>query len=148
VQTPPEVVHRMLALAGVGPRDVLCDLGSGDGRIVIAAARLYGIRAVGFELDEDLVTESRTAIRQAGLQDLAEIRTEDLLTADLSPASTVTLYLYPAANLLLQSRIIRLMKRGSRVVSHEFGMGDWRPAEMEQMRDAAAVPRALYLWRI
>ncbi len=103
---------------------------------------------MGFEIDLDLVRESRQAIERAGLQDLAVIYERDLRTVDLSPASVVTIYLHPAANLRLRSAILRELKPGARVVSHEFDMGDWRPAEVTPIHDATGVERTLYLWRI
>ena len=148
VQSPDEVVERMLALAEPREGDVLYDLGSGDGRIVLAAARTYGIRAVGLEFDPDLVGESRKAVADAGLQDLVEIREQDFLTADLSPANIVTLYLFPGANIRLRPILRQQLKPGARVVSHEFGMGSWQPARTVQMIDLTTVPRHLYLWRI
>jgi SAM-dependent methyltransferase len=148
VQSPPDVIDRMLALAAIRPGDVLYDLGSGDGRVVIAAARRHGIRAVGFEIDPDLVRESRQAIESAGLAGLTEIHEQDILSADLSAATVVTLYLQPDTNLRLRPVLLRGLRPGARVVSHEFGMGRWRPHRVERMTDADAVPRTIYLWRI
>ncbi|MBI4528196.1 MAG: class I SAM-dependent methyltransferase [Deltaproteobacteria bacterium] len=148
VPTPHEVVDRMLELAALRKGDLLYDLGSGDGRIVIAAARKYGVRAVGFEIDPQLIKESRDNIKTAGLEDLAEIREEDIRTVDLSPATVVTLYLYPAANLRLRATILRQLKPGSRVVSHAFGMGGWKPDRVETVRDSAGLTRTIYLWRV
>jgi len=148
VPTPQEVVDRMLELAQVNKSDVLYDLGSGDGRIVITAARRYGAKAVGFEIDAALVKYSQRSIREAGLENLAEIREQDIRTVDLSPASVVTMYLYPAANLRLREAILRQMRPGSRVVSHAFRMGDWQPDGVEQMRDSAGLLRTIYIWRI
>lgn len=146
--TPQEVVDRMLELAELKPGDILYDLGSGDGRIVITAAKSYGIRAVGFEIDPSLVKRSRAAIEEAGLAALAEIREEDVRNADLAPASVVTMYLYPSANLRLREAIIRQLKPGSRVVSHDFGMGSWQPDRVERLQDSAGLARTIYLWRI
>jgi SAM-dependent methyltransferase len=148
VTTPQEVVDRMLELAQVSQGDLLYDLGSGDGRIVIAAARRYGARAVGFEIDPALVTRSRRNIKEAGVEHLAEIREEDVRNIDLSPASVVTMYLYPGANLRLRAAITRQLRPGSRVVSHDFSMGDWKPDRVEQMTDSAGFLRTIYLWRI
>ena len=140
VPTPQEVVDRMIALAGVKAGDTVYDLGSGDGRIVIAAAR-KGARAVGFDIDSGLVNESRENIRKAGLQHLAEIRLQDILTVDLSPATVVTMYLLPNVNLKLKPHIVSQMKPGSRVVSHAFDMGDWKPDKTERVNG-----RTIYLW--
>jgi SAM-dependent methyltransferase len=148
VTTPQEVVDRMLELAQVSTGDLLYDLGSGDGRIVIAAAKRYGAKAVGFEIDPALVTLSRRNIREAGVEHLAEIRQEDVRNVDLSPASVVTMYLYPSANLRLRATIRRQLKAGSRVVSHNSNMGDWKPDRVEQMTDSAGFLRTIYLWRL
>jgi SAM-dependent methyltransferase len=148
VTTPQEVVDWMLEVAQVGPGDLLYDLGSGDGRIVITAAKRYGAKSVGFEIDPALVTLSRRNIREAGVEHLAEIRDEDIRNVDLSPASVVTMYLYPSANLRLRAAIRRQLKAGSRVVSHNSNMGDWKPDRVEQITDSAGFLRTIYLWRI
>ncbi len=148
VPTPQEVVDKMLELAELKAGDVLYDLGSGDGRIVITAARRYGVRAVGFEINPALVKYSRDSVTEAGLAHLVEIREQDIRTVDLAPASVLTLYLYPAANLRLRSAILRHLKPGSRVVSHKFGMGNWQPDRSEQLTDSSGLSRTVYLWRI
>ena len=148
VPTPQEVVDRLLELAEVRDGDVVYDLGSGDGRIVITAAARYGVKAVGFEISPALVKRSRDHIKEAGLEHLVEIREEDIRTVDLSPASVVTLYLYPGANLRLRSTIMRQLKPGSRVVSHQFTMGTWKPDRVDQITDSTGILRTLYLWRI
>jgi SAM-dependent methyltransferase len=148
VPTPYEVVEHMLELAEIKPDDVLYDLGSGDGRIVVTAARKYGIKAIGFELDPSLVKKSRDSIKQADLEALAEIREEDIRTVDLSGASVLTLYLYPGANLRLRAAIMSQLKPGSRVISHDFGMGNWKPDRVERVKDSSGLVRTLYLWRI
>lgn len=148
VPTPQEVVNRMLELAQVGKDDMVYDLGSGDGRIVLTAAKNYGARAVGFEIDPVLVSRSRGDIQEAGLEHLVEIREQDLTTVDLSPATVVTMYLYPAANLRLRPKLRRQLKPGSRVVSHDFGIGSWKPDYVEQMMDSSGLLRTIYLWRI
>jgi SAM-dependent methyltransferase len=148
VPTPQEVVERMLELAEVTKEDLLYDLGSGDGRIVITAARRSGAKAVGFEIDRALVKNSRDRIREAGLEHLVEIREQDVRTVDLSPASVLTMYLSRAANLRLRSAITRQLKPGSRVVSHDFGMGNWKPDRIDQLTDSAGFSRTIYLWRI
>jgi SAM-dependent methyltransferase len=148
VPTPHEVVSRMLELAEIKQGDVLYDLGSGDGRIVVAAAKKFGIRAVGFEIDPVLVKDSRQIIKRAGLEELVEIRERDIRTVDFSPASVVTMYLYPAANLRLRPVLMRELKPGSRVISHDFGMGNWKPDHVERLRDTAGLSRTIYRWRI
>lgn len=142
VPTPQEVVDKMIELAGVKKGDTVYDLGSGDGRIVITAAK-KGARAVGFEIDGDLVKESRENIRKAGVQNLAEIRQQDILTVDLSPASVVTMYLLPDVNLKLKPNLLSQLKPGSRVVSHAFDMGDWKPDKTERVNG-----RTVYFWTI
>jgi len=142
VPTPQRVVDKMIELAGVKKGDVVYDLGSGDGRIVIAAAK-RGARAVGFEIDPELVGTARANIKNAGVEERAEIRNEDILTAELSGASVITLYLLPDVNLKLKPRLLRQLKPGSRVVSHAFDMGDWKPEKIEQVDG-----RTLYLWII
>jgi 2-polyprenyl-3-methyl-5-hydroxy-6-metoxy-1,4-benzoquinol methylase len=142
VPTPQEVVDRMIELAGVKKGDTVYDLGSGDGRIVITAAK-KGARAVGFDVDGDLVKESRENIRKAGVQDLAEIRHQDILTVDLSGASVITMYLLPDVNLMLRPNLLSQLKPGSRVVSHAFDMGDWKPDKTERVNG-----RTIYLWTI
>ncbi|HET8562740.1 MAG TPA: methyltransferase domain-containing protein [Candidatus Binatia bacterium] len=142
VPTPQEVVDKMIDLAGVKKGDTVYDLGSGDGRIVITAAK-KGARAVGFEIDPDLVKESRENINKAGVQQLAEIRHQDILTVDLSAASVVTMYLLPDVNLKLKPNILSQLKPGSRVVSHAFDMGDWKPDKTERIDG-----RTVYLWTI
>src|ERR671922_917331 len=140
VPTPQEVVDRMIELAGVKKGDTVYDLGSGDGRIVIAAAK-KGAKAIGFEIDGDLVTESRENIRKAGVQDAAEIRQQDILTVNLSPASVVSMYLLPDVNLKLKPNVLSQLKPGSRVVSHAFDMGEWKPDKTERVNG-----RTIYLW--
>jgi SAM-dependent methyltransferase len=142
VPTPQEVVDKMIEIGGVKKGDVVYDLGSGDGRIVITAAK-KGARAVGFDVDGDLVKESRENIRKAGLEQLAEIKQQDILTVDLSPATVVTMYLLPDVNLKLKPNVLSQLKPGSRVVSHAFDMGDWKPDKVERVNG-----RTIYLWTI
>jgi hypothetical protein len=148
VPTPHEVVSRILELAEIQQGDVLHDLGSGDGRIVVAAAKRFGIRAVGFEIDPVLVKDSRQIIKRAGLEELVEIREQDIRAVDFSPASVVTMYLYPAANLRLRPVLMRDLRPGSRVISHDFDMGSWRPERVERLQDRAGITRTIYRWRI
>jgi len=130
----------MIELAGIAKGDILYDLGSGDGRIVIAAAN-KGVKAVGFEIDGDLVKISQENIQRAQLQKLAEIRQEDILGVDLSPASVVTLYLLPDVNLKLKPRLLTQLRPGSRIVSHAFDMGEWQPDKVARVDG-----RTIYLW--
>jgi SAM-dependent methyltransferase len=142
VPTPQEVVDKMIELGGIKKGDTVYDLGSGDGRIVITAAK-KGARAVGFEIDPDLIKESRENIKKAGVENLAEIRQQDILTVDLSPANVVTMYLLPDVNMKLRPNVLKQMKPGSRVVSHAFDMGDWKPDKTERVNG-----RTVYLWNV
>lgn len=142
VPTGPETVEAMLDLAKVTKDDVVYDLGSGDGRIVIAAAK-RGARAVGVEIDPKLVALSRELAAKAGVSSLTEFRQEDLFVTDLRPATVVTLYLFPKVNLLLRPKLKRDLKPGSRIVSQMFDMGDWKFDRMVELKG-----RLLYLWVI
>ena len=122
--TPQEVVERMLQMAEVTKSDVVYDLGSGDGRLVITAAKQYGARGVGIDIDPALITQSRANARKEGVEGLVEFRQQDALTVDVSPASVVTLYLLSGANLKLRPTLQKQLKPGSRIVSHQFGMGE------------------------
>jgi SAM-dependent methyltransferase len=148
VPTPQDVVERMLELAQVKKGDVVYDLGSGDGRIVITAAKKYGVKAIGFEIDPDRIKESHENIRKAGVGKLVEIRQQDIRTVDLSGASVLTMYLLPEVNLMMRPNIWAQMKPGSRVVSHDFDMGDWKPIKTEQIKDSSGWDHTIYLWRV
>jgi len=126
VVTPDNVTLELLKLANVGPNDYVIDLGSGDGRIVIVAAKRFGARGLGVEIVPDLVRQSRENARKAGVEARAEFREQDLFETDLSKASVVTLYLLPEVNLQLRPRLQKL-KPGTRIVSHDWDMGDWKP---------------------
>jgi len=143
VTTPAAIVDSMLALADVTAGDVVYDLGSGDGRIPIRAARTYGARGVGIELRADLVEEARQNAKAAGVADRVAFQEGDLFEADLSDATVVTIYLLPSVNLELRPKLFRELDPGTRVVSHDFHMGAWRPA-----RTVEVGGRRLYLWRI
>jgi SAM-dependent methyltransferase len=126
VVTPDNVTIAMLQIANVGPDDYLIDLGSGDGRIVITAARRFGARGLGVEVVPDLVKKSRENARIAGVTSRASFREQDLFKTDLSPASVITMYLLPEVNLHLRERLLKL-RPGTRIVSHDWDMGDWQP---------------------
>lgn len=126
ITTPDNVTVAMLELAQVGPRDFVLDLGSGDGRIVITAARRFGARGLGVEIVPELVERSRAAAQRAGVGDRAHFRELDLFKADLSPASVITMYLLPDVNLQLRPKLLRL-RPGTRIVSHDWDMGEWAP---------------------
>ena len=148
VPTPQEVVDRMLELAEVKKGDVVYDLGSGDGRIVVTAAKKYGVKAIGFEIDPQRIKESQENIKKAGVENLVEIRQQDIRTVDLAGASVLTMYLLPEVNLMIRPNIWKQMKPGSRVVSHDFDMGDWRPLKTEHIKDSTSWEHTLYLWHV
>jgi hypothetical protein len=129
VPTPQSTVDRMLEMAKVGPSDFVIDLGSGDGRIPITAAKRFGARAVGIEIEADLIEKSRFDAKWEGVADRVTFRAEDLFTTDLRPATVLTLYLFRELNIQLRPRILEQMKPGSRVVTHDWDMGEWEPDE-------------------
>jgi SAM-dependent methyltransferase len=143
VTTPQDVVERMLELAQVGPRDVVYDLGCGDGRLVITAAKKFGARGVGVDFDPQRVLESRANAKQAGVEDLVEFRDQDARTIDVSPATVVTLYLLNSSNLELRPMLTRQLKPGARIVSHKFAMGDWQPERTEIVPNTDST---IFLW--
>jgi len=151
ITTPGSVVERMLELAGTQRSDVVMDLGSGDGRIVIAAARRFGARGIGIELDRGLVEESRRNAQRAQVADRVSFVQGDVLSADLSPASVVTVYLLPGLIAKLQPRFIYELRPGTRIVAHAFGMAGWSPDHIETLRITEPHPgqgpeSKLYLW--
>jgi SAM-dependent methyltransferase len=149
IATPEDVVERMLLLAGVGRGDVVYDLGCGDGRIPIAAAKKYGARGVGLDLDPQLVARARENAKAAGVDSLVDFRVENVLTADVSAATVVTLYLLSSSNERLRPLLLRQLKPGARVVSHAFSMGrDWPADKVDQFVSARGDDVTLYLWRI
>jgi hypothetical protein len=143
IPTEQPTVEAMLKLARVGPGDVLYDLGSGDGRIPITAARRFGIRAVGVEIDPQRISEARAKAKAAGVSHLVSFRNEDLFKADFRNATVITLYLLPALNLKLRPRLLKELKPGARIVSHDFDMGDWPPE-----RTVKVGGDTIYLWTI
>jgi SAM-dependent methyltransferase len=145
VRTPPVVVAEMLRLAETGPRDVVYDLGSGDGRIVIAAARHFGARGVGVEIEPGLVGESRRRAERLGLAERVRFLQQDLFATDLREATVVTLYLGLELNLRLRPKLLAELPAGARIVSHNFDMGDWAPARVLRVESEEGTHR-LYLW--
>jgi SAM-dependent methyltransferase len=137
------VVTRMLEIAEVGPGDVVYDLGSGDGRIVITAAQRYGARGVGIEIDPYRVYQARENAERAGVADRVTFRKQDLFEADFSDATVVTLYLLPGINKKLRPLLFEQLAPGTRVVSHNFDMGNWAPDSTEQVG-----PSTVYRWTI
>jgi hypothetical protein len=129
VQTPQNVVDRMLQVARVGPGDYVIDLGSGDGRMVITAAQKYGARGFGVDLDRRLVELANRRAASAGVADRAAFYERDLYETDLSGASVVTIYLLPEVNLMVRPKLLATLKPGTRIVSHDYNMGDWPPDE-------------------
>lgn len=152
VVTPDHVTREMLKLADVKPGDFVIDLGSGDGRIVIVAAKHFGARGLGVEIVPDLVEKSRDNARRAGVADRVEFRVQDLFATDLSQATVVTMYLLPEVNLKLKPRLLAL-KPGTRIVSHDWDMGDWKPDRVITV-DVPDKPigrersSRLYLWTV
>jgi hypothetical protein len=126
VPTPQDVVERMLEIAKVGPHDYLIDLGSGDGRIVVTAARKFGTRGFGVDLDPDRIRESTENARRAGVSEKVAFYRRDLFATKLGDATVITMYLLPQVNIELRPRLLEL-KPGTRLVSHDFDMGDWKP---------------------
>ena len=143
VATDYEVVDAMLALAQVRPDDYVIDLGSGDGRILIAAARSHGARGLGVDIDPARIREAEANARAARVADRVSFRRQDLFTTPLRDADVVTLYLTQAVNLRLRPRILSQMRPGTRVVSHDYDMGDWRPDQRQRIGDAN-----IYLWLV
>jgi len=133
VQTPINVVERMLEIAKVGPGDYVIDLGSGDGRMVVTAAKKYGARGFGVDLDRKLVAIANRNAAKAGVADRAVFYERDLHATDVSPASVMSIYLLPEVNLMIRSRLLATLRPGTRIVSHDYGMGDWTPDSLEDI---------------
>jgi SAM-dependent methyltransferase len=147
VPTPQEVVDRMLKLAAVTKNDIVYDLGCGDGRIPITAAKVYGARGVGVDIDPQRIAESNGNAKVAGVTHLVTFKLQDALATDVSEATVVTLYLLSASNLKLRPILTRQLKPGARIVAHNFGMGDWEPDKTDSFTDSAGSRRTLYLWK-
>jgi len=143
VPTPQNVVDEMLKLANVGPGDVVYDLGCGDGRVVITAAKEYGVRAVGIDIDPVRIKESRENARKAGVEERVTFRNEDLFEADIKEATVVTLYLLQSLNLKLRPKLWKELKPGARIVSHNFDMDDWTPD-----KEVGVASGTIYFWTI
>ena len=141
VSTPPEVVTAMLKLAHLTSADTLYDLGCGDGRIVIAAAKEYHAHGVGIDLKPELIHEAQAGARKEGVEALVKFDVGDIFDADLRPATVVTLYLLPDINRRLRPKLVNELKPGSRIVSHDFDMGSWKPDREEQVGSSH-----IYLW--
>ena len=145
VATPEQVGIEMLRLAGVRSDDVVYDLGSGDGRLVIAAAREFGARGVGVEIDPKLVQDSRESALKAGVADRTRFLWEDIFQTEIAPATVVALYLRQDVNVKLRPKLLRELRPGTRVVSHDFDMGDWRPDRTLRVKGPTR-EHVIYLW--
>jgi len=143
VPTPEQVVEGMLKLAKVGPRDIVYDLGCGDGRTVIMAAQKFGAHAVGVDIDPERIAESTANGKTAGVMDKVKFIQGDLFEANIKEATVVTLYLLTSLNLKLRPKLWRELKPGTRIVSHAFDMGDWQPEKTEDVDG-----RKIYFWTI
>jgi SAM-dependent methyltransferase len=146
VPTPQPVVDRMLQMAQVKKDDVVYDLGCGDGRIVVTAAKRYGTRAFGFDIDPQRVAEAKANVKAAKVEHLVTIEQRDIFTLDLSPASVVTLYLLPELNVRLIPQLEKL-KPGSRIVSHDFPMEGVKPLQHVTLKPSGESDHAIYLWK-
>lgn len=135
VPTREDVMNEMFKMAGVGKNDVVYDLGCGDGRIVIAAAKQFGARGVGVDIDPQRIEESNENARKAGVTDRVSFIEGDLFEAEIGKATVVTLYLLPSVNLRLRPKLLKELKPGTRVVSHNYDMGDWKPDKQTQIGD-------------
>jgi trans-aconitate methyltransferase len=143
VPTPQPVVDEMLKLAGVKKGDVVYDLGCGDGRIVVTAAKKFGATGVGIDINPERIKEATENAKQAGVMESVTFRNENLFEADFSKASVVTLYLLPSVNLKLRPILMKQLKPGTRIVSHDFDMGDWKPEKVVDLKE-----HKLYFWTI
>jgi SAM-dependent methyltransferase len=143
VSTPPEVVAAMLKLAHLTSADTLYDLGCGDGRIVVAAAKEYHAHGIGIDLKPELIREAQARARKEGIATLVKFEVGDIFEADLRDATVVTLYLLPDMNRRLRPKLVNELKPGSRIVSHDFDMGSWKPDREEQVGSSH-----IYLWTV
>jgi tRNA G37 N-methylase Trm5 len=143
VPTPQEVVDEMLRIADVKKGDVLYDLGSGDGRIPVTAAKKFGVRAVGIDIDPQRIAEANENAKRNGVTDLVKFRNENLFKADFREATVVTLYLLPDLNEKLRPKLWAELKPGTRIVSHQFEMGNWQPEKKVELNG-----RTIYFWTV
>lgn len=146
VPSAPEVITAMMEAARVGPNDVVYDLGCGEGEVLIAAAKQYGARGVGVDLDPDRIRNARRNAAEAGVTDRLTFIEQDLFKTDVSPATVVTLYLLPELNERLRPKLLKELRPGSRIVSHDFGMGDWLPERTIEVELARS--HRVLLWRV
>jgi len=143
VPTRPAVVDAMLKLANVSSKDVVYDLGCGDGRIVITAAKQYGATGKGIDINPERIAEAKANAQKENVNSKVKFEVGDLFKSDFSPASVVTLYLLPAINLKLRPQLLSQLKPGTRIVSHAFDMGDWKPEQTVEVDGAT-----IYLWTV
>lgn len=148
VPTTPEVIDRMLELARAKPGDVVYDIGSGDGAIIIRAAKKYGLKGVGIEIDRDLVLKARSNAFREKVEHLVEFHTQDAFTADISPATIVTLYMLPEFNAKFRPLLERQLKPGSRIVSHDFPIAGWVPDKVEVVKGTLLHDHTVLLFEI
>ncbi|MBD2772738.1 SAM-dependent methyltransferase [Iningainema tapete] len=144
VPTPQQVVDEMLTLAKVTKDDIIYDLGSGDGRIPITAAQRYGARGFGIDINPERINEARANAKKAGVTDRVQFFQQDLFQTDISKATVVTLYLLPELNVKLRPRLFKQLKPGTRIVSHDFDMGNWKPDRTVKTKEGSTI----YYWVI
>ena len=148
VRSTPEVIDRMLEMARVKAGDLIYDIGSGDGAIIIRAAKIYGVRGVGIEIDEDLVLKARSNAFREKVEHLVEFRVQDAFTVDVSPATVVTLYMLPDFNAKLRPILDRQLKPGTRVVSHDYSIEGWVPDRVEDVKGTFVHDHKVLLFEI
>jgi SAM-dependent methyltransferase len=148
VPTPPEVVDEMLRLVGLKSGDILYDLGCGDGRIVIAAAKRYGVKALGIDIDPVRIKESNENAAQAGLEGKVQFIQQNLFDADFRDATVVTMYLLTSVNLRLRPKLLAELRPGTRLVSHSFDMGEWKPDKTSLVETSYGDQRSVHFWVI
>jgi SAM-dependent methyltransferase len=153
VPTTEKAVEEMLKLAGVKKTDVVYDLGCGDGRIVVAAAKTFGARGVGIDINPERIKEAKENAKKAGVEHLVRFEENDLFEADIKEATVVTLFLLPQINLKLRPKLMSDLKPGTRVVSNTFDMGDWKPEKEATLGDDddpeySGLSKKFFLWRI
>ena len=146
VPTPQDVVDRMLVLAGVQKSDFVVDLGCGDGRIPVTAAKTYGARGLGVDIDPVRIAEANANAKAAGVEHLVTFKLQDALKTDVSNATVVTTFLLSASNLRLRPILTKQLKPGARIVTNTFSMGDWAPSKTDTFVDATGRTRTLYLY--
>jgi SAM-dependent methyltransferase len=148
VPSPPDVIDRMLEMARVKSSDVIYDIGSGDGRIIIEAAKKYGVKGVGIEIDPDLVKKAQDNAFREKVDHLVEFRAQDAFAADVSPASVVTVYMLPEFNAKLRPMLEKQLRPGSRVVSHDFEIRGWAPDRIERVKGGFMHDHTIFLFEI